>query len=91
MRSSNMIWDSNVALGTAQRYTHCGQDWGLVFDNSFYELKTARTLKDTQVWRELSNAVKIKGVEGTASTMELTLFFSFVRLEDTTWWYGSCI
>jgi hypothetical protein len=48
-------------------------------------LKTARTLKDTQVWRELSDAVKIKGVEGTASTMELTLFFSFMRLEDTTW------
>jgi hypothetical protein len=48
-------------------------------------LKTARTLKDTQVWRELSDAVKIKGVEGMASTMELTLFFSFMRLEDTTW------
>jgi hypothetical protein len=60
-------------------YVHCGRifggDWSLT--TLFRELKMARTLKDTWVWREPSDAIKGKGVEGTASTMELTLFFCF--------------
>jgi hypothetical protein len=46
--------------------------------NSHLELKTSRTLQGIRIWREPIDTTKVTGVEGTASTRELTMFFCFI-------------
>lgn len=79
IRSRNKAQDLKLHLGRrrGKRALRSVSLASTVFGNSCLELKTARTLQGTRIWREPSDTIKVTGVEGTASTRELTLFSCF--------------